>query len=79
VAEFFSKFVALPRHVFWPDDVSILDRQRFEISRIATPKQITDCYLLALAIAHRGQLVTLDRRLIPDAVLGGAQGLHLIR
>lgn len=32
----------------------------------------------ALACAHQGQLATFDRRLVADAVHGGAQGLHLI-
>jgi hypothetical protein len=34
---------------------------------------------VALAIAHGAQLATFDRRVIPDAVRGGASGIHLIQ
>lgn len=78
VAELLSTFLSLPGHTFWPDDVSLLDREKVDASRLATAGQITDSYLLALAIAHGGQLATLDRRLNADAVRNGAQGLHLI-
>jgi toxin-antitoxin system PIN domain toxin len=79
VAELLARFVDEPGHHFWPNDISTLDNSRFDISRLALPSQITDSYLLALAVAHGGQLATLDRRLIPDAVLNGKQALHLIR
>jgi hypothetical protein len=39
--------------------------------------QITDAYLLALAVRHRGTLVTLDRAITLDAV-HGAKPQHLI-
>jgi uncharacterized protein len=58
-----SAMCELPGHVYWPDDISL---------------QVTDTYLLALASAHGGQLVTFDRRLVVDAVSGGAQHLKLI-
>jgi len=78
VAELLARFKEEPGHVFWPDDISILDQTKVDISRLSTTGQITDSYLLALAIAHGGQLATFDRRLIPDAVQNGAQGLYLI-
>jgi hypothetical protein len=40
--------------------------------------QVTDSYLLALAVAHGGQLASLDRRLSVTAVHGGRNGLRLI-
>jgi toxin-antitoxin system PIN domain toxin len=79
VAESLARFCRDPRHTFWPDDVSLLDQNRVDIHRLTTASQVTDSYLLALAIAHGGQLATLDRRLIPDAVRGGIQSLHLIQ
>jgi uncharacterized protein len=78
VADLLSKFLKLLGHAFWPDDVSLLDPRKVDASRLATAGQVTDSYLLALAIAHGGQLATFDRRLISDAVQNGAQGLHLI-
>ena len=73
-----DEFFALPGHAFWPDDISILDHRRLDPSRLLTSQQVADTYLLALAHAHAGQLATLDRRLITDAVKTGQQALHLI-
>ncbi len=78
VAELLAEFFSLPGHVFWPDDISILDRHRLDPSRLLTSQQVADTYLLALAHAHAGQLATLDRRLITDAVKSGSAALHLI-
>jgi len=78
VAELLEEFFALPGHIFWPDDISILDREKIDGSRLLGSRQITDSYLLALARAHSGQLATLDRRIITDAVKGGAQAVHQI-
>jgi toxin-antitoxin system PIN domain toxin len=69
---------ALPGHVFWPDDISLMDPARIDAGRLLSSGQLTDTYLLALAQAHHGQLATFDRRLIPDAVHGGNQAIHLI-
>ena len=68
----------LPGHVFWPDDISLLDAERIDATRLLSSGQVTDSYLLALACAHDGQLASFDRRLVMSAVRGGAQGLHLI-
>jgi uncharacterized protein len=65
-------------HTFWPDDISLLDRDRVDAERLLTASQITDSYLLALAVAHGGRLATFDRRLVSDAVYNGARSLHLI-
>lgn len=70
---------ALPGHVFWSDDISMLDTARFDMDRLLSSGQVTDSYLLALACAHGGQLATFDQRLVTHAVRNGAQGLHLIR
>lgn len=69
---------ALPGHVFWPDDISLLDTTKFDVARLLTSGQVTDSYLLALARAHNGQLATFDNRLVTAAVRDGAKGLHLI-
>ena len=78
VARLMKRFCALPGHVFWPDDVTLLDGGRVEVERLLTAAQVTDTYLLALALAHGGRLATFDRRLIVDAVIDGARGLHII-
>lgn len=73
-----SALRALKGHHFWPDDISLLDTQRVDISRVLTHGQVTDSYLLALAVAHGGRLASMDRRLVVSAVAGGAKGLVLI-
>jgi toxin-antitoxin system PIN domain toxin len=78
VAESLDSLLGQPGHEFWPDDISLLDREKVDVSRLLNSSQITDSYLLALAIAHGGQIATFDRRLIPDAVKGGAKAVHLI-
>lgn len=78
VAPIVIRLRALPGHVFWNDDFSLLDGVVVDPSRIATPAQVTDTYLLALAVANRGQLATFDRRLSLNAVSHGRAALHLI-
>lgn len=78
VAQLLAGLCALPGHMFWPNDVSLLDAKKVDAARILTSGQVTDSYLLALACAHGGKLATFDRRLVTDAVRGSAQGLHLI-
>lgn len=78
VAQLMAGLCALPGHVFWPDDISLLDTKKLDAMRILNSAQVSDSYLLALACTHGGQLATFDRRLVTDAVRGGAKGLHLI-
>ncbi len=47
-------------HEFWPDDVSLLDSDVVDPTRIHGPRQLTDIYLLALAVRHEARLVTFD-------------------
>jgi len=64
-------------HAFWPDDVSILDPAVVDHTRIFGPNQITDVYLLALAVRHGGRLVTFDGA-IPVSAVRGARPEHLV-
>jgi uncharacterized protein len=68
--------IALRNHEFWADDISISDADVFDHSRILGPNQITDLYLLALAVKHDGRLVTFDRG-IPLLAVRGAEARHL--
>ena len=64
-------------HQSIPDDISLLDDARVSAQHILGYRQITDVYLLALAVAHDARLVTLDRRISPDAVHGASER-HLV-
>jgi len=78
VAELMAILLALGGHELWPDDITLLDNQRIDSTRLLDSRQVTDSYLLALARAHRGQLATFDRRMVTDAVIGGTQAMHRI-
>jgi uncharacterized protein len=56
-------------HEFWADDLSILDQNVVNHTRIHGPKQVTDVYLLALAVKRNGRFVTFDGSVPLSAVL----------
>jgi toxin-antitoxin system PIN domain toxin len=57
-------------HSFWANGLSLRDERRFRLSGV-THRQLTDVYLLALAVENAGRLATFDSRIplhaIPDA------------
>ena len=69
-----------PYHVYWPDDVSIVDPARFDPTRIHGPKQLTDVYLLAIAVRQGGCFATFDERISLSAVPGAtAEHLRIVK
>jgi uncharacterized protein len=68
--------VAKTDHAFWPDNVSLTDPEQFDQVHILGPKQLTDIYLLALAVNNGGRLATFDRA-IPIAAVRGAESRHV--
>ncbi len=54
-----GEIVSLKTHSFWPDDMPVLAKQ-FPSDLLVGHRQVTDAYLLGLAIRHEGRLVTLD-------------------
>jgi hypothetical protein len=79
VAEVLSDLRSVPGHIFWPDNISLLNHSKINIKRLLTSAQVTDSYLLALAQAHGGKLATLDQRLVTEAVHDGVKSMRLIR
>ncbi len=65
-----------PSHAFWPQQISLLQEGMIRWERILCPRLITDAYLLALAVAHGGRLVSFEQRLDPQQV-PGASASHL--
>lgn len=66
-------------HEFWTCDISLRDESKIDWSRVMGHNQITDAYLLALAVAYDGALATLDHRVALSAVRGAkAEHLHLL-
>jgi uncharacterized protein len=64
-------------HVFWLCEVSLLDPKVVNRSRLHGPRQVTDAYLLALAIRRGGRLISFDRSL-PLSSVPGATKDHLV-
>lgn len=64
-------------HEFWPDDISLLDTNVVDSTRIHGPRQLTDIFLLALAVEHTGKLVTFDGG-IPVAAVRGASAQNVL-
>lgn len=65
--------VELPGHQFWTDSLQLGEA----LDRMPTPltghRQITDAYLVALAIENRGKLATLDRGIPRFAPAGSVE------
>lgn len=74
--EMLRALVEAPGHVFWPDDISLASV--LEHDALITNPQLTDVYLLGLALHHVGKLATLDQRIPALAVKGGAEALEII-
>ena len=60
-------------HQFISDDISLLDDTLVDARRLSGHRQLTDVYLLALAVKHGARLVTLDRRIPLNAVRGATE------
>ena len=58
-------------HEFWPDEVSLRTEAGINWNRVLGHNQITDIYLLALAVARLGCFVTLDHRVTLSTVNSG--------
>ncbi len=63
-----GQFCAAQDHAFWPDDVTLRDVRMFQTDTILGSRQVTDVYLLGLAVKHAGQLVTFDEGIALKAV-----------
>jgi uncharacterized protein len=64
-------------HAFWPDSISLLDASVVDWAGVLASRQVTDVYLLALAVRNDGCLVTFDRS-VPLQPVPGALARHLV-
>lgn len=64
-------------HEFWADDISLLDQRIAAADRIHGPRQLTDVYLLALAVNRDGRFVTFDAS-VPLSSIKGAEKKHIV-
>lgn len=79
IARRLSVATSAPDHNFWPDSISVCESRLFAHENVLSPKPLTDVYLLALALARGGRLVTFDRAIPLSAVRGaGAKDLVIL-
>ena len=77
VAEGLRSLAEAVDHEFWPDDVSMLDETLVDFSRLHGHRQVTDAYLLALAVRRGGAIASFDTAL-PVTAVRGASRKHLL-
>ncbi len=77
IMERLREAIATTQHRFWADDVSLLDASVADRTRIHGPRQVTDLYLLALAVRKDGCFVSFDSS-IPRSAIKGAEQRHLV-
>lgn len=66
-------------HVFWPDDVSILDLGAVAAHHLTGHREVTDAFLLALAAHHGGALATFDQGVrLEAAPAAGSDSLEVV-
>jgi toxin-antitoxin system PIN domain toxin len=53
--------LAHPAHRFWADDVTFIQALELFSPRLTGHQQVTDAYLLGLAMHKKGKLATMDR------------------
>jgi hypothetical protein len=71
-----STFCRKSGHVFWDDSISLRDGSRFRVKHVQGYRQLTDVYLLGLAVERGGRLATFDGGLSIESV-NGAKPPHI--
>lgn len=69
--ELLAKNVSQPSHEFWPDSLSVPRALKLLTGPTAGYRQLTDGYLLALAVRRKGRLATFDGGLLEFAKQAG--------
>jgi uncharacterized protein len=72
VREQLRKACATLDHEFWPDEISLRDDRHVNFERVQGHNQITDLYLLALAVHRGGCLASFDQAIALSSVRGAA-------
>lgn len=73
-----SRLKRVGDHTFWSSDVSLTDASLFSPEHFLAPQQVTDTYLLGLAVRRGGRLATFDRKLVVAPVRRGQTALLLL-
>ena len=77
VAQRLGEAASTVHHTFWADDLSLLEAGVLRWNSVLGSRQVTDVYLLALAVRNRGRFVTFDST-VPKRAVRDAGSEHLI-
>ena len=77
VAERLREATLTAHHQFVPGDMSLLDAGHFDTEQLLGHRQVTDAWLLGLAVAHCLRFVTFDAN-APLRVVRGAKAGHVV-
>lgn len=77
VAERLRAATSTAHHLYIGDAPSLLDEKAFDSDQLLGHRQVTDAWLLGVAVRHRLRLVTFDARM-PMRVVRGATPHHVV-
>jgi toxin-antitoxin system PIN domain toxin len=78
VLDSLASLLSAEGHQFVGDAISLLD-DPVDRAQLQSSGQVTDTYLLALAVTHDARLATFDTKLVKSAVAGGHAAVTQIR
>jgi len=73
-----QKAMLNPMHAFWADEINPLQSDALNWGRLLRPTDITDAYLLSLAVSKQGCLVSLDQGIALSWAVGADKD-HLVQ
>jgi toxin-antitoxin system PIN domain toxin len=68
----------IPGHQFWPDEVSLLRQEIWSNMDLTNPADLTDLYLIALAIKRGAKFATLEHTIPAHRIRGGKEALFIL-
>ena len=71
-----ARLLAVGGHQFWPEELSLTDARTFPL--LSASDDLTDLYLLALAVKRGGRFATFDQGLDASLVPGGPAAYYVI-
>ncbi len=71
-----SGLLAMPGHQFWPDDLSLTAASVFPT--LPASDDLSDLYLLGLAVKHQGRFATFDQRIDASLIPNGSASYYRI-
>jgi uncharacterized protein len=77
VAQRLREATETAHHLFVAGDASLLDAGRFDTEQLLGYRQVTDAWLLGLAVVHRLRFVSFDAG-VPMRVVRGATAAHVV-